>query len=334
VERGPELPEPVANNAVAAAVVDGRPRLFSFLGIGPGRDDRAISLRAYALDVKTSRWERLPDVPGTVGRLAATAQVLEGRVFLFGGYEVASDGSETTSPATDIYHVGERRYSRGRDAPVPLDDSVSGVWRNRLIYLVSGWSTNRTVPTVAVYDPAADTWAEATPIPGTPVFGHAGGLIDDTIVYCGGARMLGADRAPKYGPTAECHRGDIDPAQPTTIRWRAITHHPGATRYRAAAGPVRTSTHRGILFVGGTTNPYNYNAVGYDGRPAEPDPTSWLYDVATDQWVAGPRLEVATMDHRGLVGAGGAWWIIGGFGAGQTVSAHVARLALERAERE
>jgi N-acetylneuraminic acid mutarotase len=333
IGRGPDLPAPVANNAVTAALVDGRPRLVSFLGLGPARDFAAITTHAYALDPGGTAWERLPDVPGTVGRLAATAQAVGPRVFLFGGYEVAADGKETTSPATDIYVIAERRYQRGADAPVPLDDTVSGVWRDRLIYLVSGWSTDRTMTAVQVYDPAADHWFAATPIPGTPVFGHAGGLINDTLVYCGGAKMLGT-ATPKYGISAECYRGDISPADPATIAWRAIAAHPGAPRYRAAAGPVRTASHTGIMFVGGTANPYNYNGIGYDARPAEPESTSWFYDTVRDTWEAGPVLDVPTMDHRGLVGAGGAWWIIGGFGAGQTVSTHVTRLAVGGVARD
>ncbi len=326
-EAGPALPVPVANNAVAAAMVDGRPHLFSFLGLGTGRDHAAITTRAFALDLATARWEPLPDVPGAVGRLAATAQAVGPRVFVFGGYEVAADGKETTSPATDIYLIAERRYTRGADAPVPLDDTVSGVWRDRLIFLVSGWATDRTVTTVQAYDPAADRWLAATPIPGTPVFGHAGGLIDDTLVYCGGARMLGAV-TPKYGPSAECYRGDINPEDPSVIAWRAIAAHPGAPRYRAAAGAVRTAAHTGIMFVGGTTNPYNYNGLGYDGRPSEPESSSWIYDTAKDAWVAGPVVDAPTMDHRGLVGAAGAWWIVGGFGRGQAVSPHVTRVSV------
>ena len=324
---------PLANNAVAAALVDGTPRIFTFLGLGPGRDFRAISTAAYSLDPDGTAWERLPDVPGGIGRLAATAQTIGRRVFLFGGYEVAADGKETTSPATDIYLLAERRYIRGADAPVPLDDSVSGVWRDRLIYLVSGWSTDRTVTTVQAYDPDADRWFAATPIPGTAVFGHAGGLSGDTLVYCGGAKMLGAT-TPKYGISDQCYRGDIDPADPTTIAWRAIAAHPGAPRYRAAAGPVRTASHTGIMFVGGTANPYNYNGIGYNGRPAEPETASWLYDVAGDRWVAGPVIDTPSMDHRGLVDAGGAWWIIGGLSRGQLVSTTATRLTVSESGKD
>ena len=103
IEAGPELPVPVANNAVAAATIDGRPHLFSFLGLESGRDYRAITTRGFAIDLTTARWEPLPDVPGSVGRLAATAQAIGSRVYVFGGYEVAADGTEITSPATDIY---------------------------------------------------------------------------------------------------------------------------------------------------------------------------------------------------------------------------------------
>lgn len=326
VTGGPDLPLAVGNNAVAAATVQGRPWLFSFLGLESGRDYRAITTKAFALDVERGQWEVLPAVPGRVGRLAATAQGLGERVYVFGGYEVAADGKETTSPATDIYVVSERRYARGADQPVPLDDAVSGVWRDRLIYLVSGWSTDRTVATVQAYDAAADRWVAATSIPGTPVFGHAGGLIDDTIVYCGGAKMLGAG-TPKYGISPECFRGDINPNNPAEIAWRAIASHPGAPRYRAAAGPVRTPAATGIMFAGGTANPYNYNGIGYDGQPAEPEAATWIYDVGRDAWVAGPDLGHPTMDHRALVHAADALWVVGGFARGQAVTAHVTRLS-------
>lgn len=327
VASGPELPMPVANNAVAAATIDGQPRLFSFLGLGPERDYRAITRRAFVLDPASGRWTPLPDVPGVVGRLAATAQAIGSRVFLFGGYEVAADGTETTSPATDIYVAAEGRYVRGADAPVALDDAVSGVWRGRLIYLVSGWSTDRTVTTVQAYDAEANRWIAATPIPGTPVFGHAGGVIGDTIVYCGGAKMTGA-ATPKYVISPECHRGDIDPANPASIAWRAIAAHPGAPRYRAAAGPVRAGADAGIMFVGGTANPYNYNGIGYDGRPSEPEAATWIYDPGRDAWIAGPTVDAPTMDHRALVDAAGSWWIVGGFAGAQTVTARVTRLTV------
>lgn len=325
VASAPALPEPVANNAVASATVGGRARVFSFLGIGPGRDWRAVHQHAYALDVASGTWERLPDVPGRAGRLAATAQVWGDRVYVFGGYEVAADGTETSAPATDIYDIRARRYTRGSDIPTPVDDSVSGEWRGRLIYLVGGWSKSDNVSVVQIYDPAADVWHTATPLIGTPVFGHAGAIVNDTIVYCGGAKVR-APSVPKYAPTDECHRGDIDPDRPASIAWKRIASHPGPPRYRAAAGPVQIGPRAGVLFVGGTRNPYNYSGVGYDGQPSEPIATSWIYDIVADRWIEGPRLPEPTMDHRGVVRAGDEWFVVGGFAAGQTVTARVSRL--------
>lgn len=325
VEAGPTMPAPTANNAVVAANVDGRPWIFSFMGLGTGKDYRAITRSAYAMDVAEGRWEPLPDVPGSVGRIAPTAQALGGLIYLFGGYSVDADGREISEPAVDVFDVQARQYSRAADMPVPVDDTVSGVWRNRLIFLVSGWSTDDNVNVVQVFDPERNQWAGASPIRGTPVFGHAGAIARDVIVYCGGAKVQ-APKTPKYVINTECYRGDINPDDPTRITWRAIAHHPGPARYRAAAGPVRTSGLTGVMFVGGTTNPYNYNGVGYDGQPSEPESTSWIYDINRDAWVAGPATP-PTMDHRGLVEAAGAWWTVGGFGPGQAVSGQVTRLS-------
>ncbi len=325
VEAGPRLPEPVANNAVTGATIDGRALVFSFLGIGAARDYRAIVRSAYQLDVRRGLWERLPDVPGRAGRLAATAQSLNGRVYVFGGYEVAADAKETTASATDIYDIASRAYTRGADIPIPVDDSVSGVWRDRLIYLVGGWSMSANVAVVQIYDPARDEWQQATPMIGTAVFGHAGGIVRDAIVYCGGAKM-NAPGTPKYLPSSDCYRGDISPSSPATIAWRRIASMPGPQRYRIAAGPVEAGGVSGVIFMGGTSNPYNYNAVGYDGKPSEPEPSSWIYDVVNDRWLAGPRSAVATMDHRGVAHAGDAWYVVGGFAKGQDVTAHVSRI--------
>ncbi len=325
VEAGPPLPEAIANNAVAASTVDGRDRLFTFLGLGAGKDFRAITTKAWALDLALGRWEALPNVPGPVGRIAATAQAFGERVYVFGGYSVAADSKETTSPAVNIYDVRKRSYSRGTDIPVPVDDTVSAVWRDRLIFLISGWSVDNNIDAVQIYDPALDRWRRATSVPGVPVFGHAGGIARDSIIYCGGARVQ-APKSPKYVINPECYRGDIDPLDPTAVAWRGIASHPGGSRYRAAAGAVQTGGVVGVMFVGGTSNPYNYNGVGYDGQPSEPEAASWIYDIDRNVWVEGPRLTAPSMDHRGLVATGGAWWTIGGFGRAQTVSNQVTRI--------
>ena len=96
--------------------------------------------------------------------------------------------------ATSWFYGRELVYS-GRSPVVPRGgharagrQAVIGVTHDRYIYLVGGSSKNGPVNNVQVYDAEKNTWSQATAFPGTPVFGHAGGLTDDTIVYVDGAK--------------------------------------------------------------------------------------------------------------------------------------------------
>ena len=58
------LPDPASNNAVASAMLDGIPYLFSFSGLGVGKAASDIHSRAYAVNIP-EQWARdLPSVPG------------------------------------------------------------------------------------------------------------------------------------------------------------------------------------------------------------------------------------------------------------------------------
>lgn len=328
----PPLPRALANNAVAAVPMDGRLTLFSFLGLDSTRRWTGIVRDAFRWERGSGAWRRIAPVPGREGRLAATAQALRGRIYLLGGYTVGAAGDEVSLPNVDIYDPASGSWSSGAAIPVPVDDAVSGVWRDSLVYLVSGWSQRDNVADVQVYDPGRDRWSAATPIPGSPVFGHAGGIVGDAIVYCDGVRV-DPSRDPRFVLTEECWRGDIDPDHPERIAWGRLPPHPGGPKYRAAAGAVPA---RGlVVFAGGTDNPYNYDGVGYDGRPSAPSAATFAYDVVMGRWLLGPRKARPTMDHRGLVGAGDRYYVVGGMTSGREVTAHVGELRLEpRLERE
>jgi len=82
------LPVPVANNAVASLPLPGGTRLFSFLGLDSTKTGAGITRRAFSYDPGSNEWREIRAVPGPVGRLAAAAAGLKGRVYLFGGYMV------------------------------------------------------------------------------------------------------------------------------------------------------------------------------------------------------------------------------------------------------
>jgi N-acetylneuraminic acid mutarotase len=185
------LPAPVSNNAVAISHDERGARIFSFMGIGPKKTWDAVTTSAYEMDPGTGKWTEKRPVPGVAGRLAASAVALHDQVFIFGGYVVDAQGGETTVSDLNVFVPVENRYYRGHDIPVPVDDAVVGLYRDRYIFLIGGWSGSgskgNAVRNVQVYDTDKDTWMQATPIPGTPVFGHAGAIIDDTIVSSGRA---------------------------------------------------------------------------------------------------------------------------------------------------
>ncbi|MFQ5704300.1 MAG: Kelch repeat-containing protein [Gemmatimonadales bacterium] len=311
------MPVPITNNAVAAVTTPSGPAVFSFLGLDATKLSGGIVSSAFRWNVGDSNWTEIESVAGP-GRLAATAQVVEGKIYLFGGYTVAQDGTEKSTPHVDIYDPETDSWTSGTHIPIPTDDAVSGVWRDSLIYLVSGWHDRDNIDNVQIYDPATDSWSQATPIPGPPVFGHAGSIAGNTIVYIDGVRTN--PERPRFSMAGSSWRGEIDPSDPTKITWNRLADHPGPPLYRAAAGAVENS----VVFAGGTDNPYNYNGVGYNGVPSEPRRNVFAYDVELGRWLTLDSLSLATMDHRGIAVAGGTMTIVGGMTAGQTVTRHVA----------
>ncbi len=314
------LPSALSNNAVAVYREHHQDLVFSFMGIGAGKSWKDITNAAYALDLGTGKWSPVRPVPGTAGRIGSVAVTAREQIFLLGGYVVDGRGEEITLRDVNLYEPIGNRWYRGTDLPFPVDDSIAGVYRNRYIYVVSGWSNSDALKNVQVYDVEKDTWSQATPISGTPVFGHAGSVVGDTIVYVDGAYKNPAGK-PKYIPSDECWMGKIQRGDPNKIEWTKLPPHPGSARFRIAAGASEKDDK--IYFAGGTNNPYNYDGIGFDGIPAEPSPTSFAFNVRTGKWETLPDSPAATMDHRGLIAASNGLLVIGGMEKGQKVTAGV-----------
>lgn len=290
--------------------------VLSFLGIDSTKAWSGVTNAAYRWDFGSDDvWREIESVPGP-GRLAATVQAARGRVFLFGGYTVAEDGSERSVPDVNVYDPWRDAWGRAADMPLPVDDAVSGVWRRSLIYLVSGWHDTGNVTDVQIFDPSMNVWTTGTSIPGEPVFGHSGAIAGDEIIYVGGAKIVAG--RPRFVADSAAWRGLIDRVDPTRIAWEAIPHPPGAPLYRAASGAVGER----VVLAGGTDNPYNYDGVGYDGVPSSPGPVLLTYN-GEEGWVSLPPPPVATMDHRTLGVAGGYVFLVGGMVEGQRVSDRV-----------
>ena len=324
----PALPEAVTNNAVAAVKAGRREYLVSFNGLGEAKTHADALASTWIYDSRSREWAEADPVPGDVGRLASVAAAADGLVYVFGGYTVAGDGSEVSTPWTHAFDPRKRRFEERAPMPVPVDDAVAVTFDDRYVYLVSGWHELGNVNLVQRYDTRKDTWVQATPIPGPAVFGHAGGIVGDTIVYCDGVAVEVHDDRPRdFVAVPDCYLGIIDNEDGRRIDWRSVDYHPGLPRYRMAAAGV--AAVNGVLFVGGSENPYNYNGMGYNGQPSEPAGGALLFDIDTLSWrVLGFEGE-ATMDHRGLVPFAGQWLTVGGMASDQRVTDRVIAYELE-----
>jgi N-acetylneuraminic acid mutarotase len=329
------LPTPISNNAVAISHDSGDSRIFSFMGIGPKKTWDAVTGSSYELNPATGKWKELRPVPGVAGRLGASAVALHDQVFIFGGYVVDGQGGETTVPDLNVFVPAENRYYRGKDIPVPVADAVVGLYHDRYIFVIGGRSTadaeskdGGAVRNVQIYDTDKDTWTQATPIPGTPVFGHAGAIVGDTIVFVDGARKNTGGANPKYIASSDCWMGTLPSSKKgdiTKIEWSQIVAHPGSARFRIAAGAGASDRRGGkIYFSGGSDAPYDYKGIGYNGKPAEPSALTFAYDIYSNQWeTVNEDVSEPTMDHRGMLVMGHKLVVVGGMRFSQQVTGNV-----------
>ncbi len=319
----PEMPVPHANNAVVGAVFHGKMHLFSFAGLKAEKTWKDTSKEAFMYVEGRDGWENLPDLPVEEGRLAATAEIVGERVYYFGGYTVAEDGSEKSTPENFEYNPYDRTYTRIADMPVPTDDAVSFVYKNRYIYLISGWHDVGNIRDVQVYDTVEKIWFQATDYPGSPVFGHAGGIVGNKFIIADGVAVIGKDEKGRrqFDTVNEGWMGTIDPENPAKITYRRLPQLPGKGHYRmAASGDVEANR---VIFAGGTPTAYNYTGIGYNGSPAKPSAHVFAWDFSKDNWVALEDKSTASMDHRGLLKWQRGWITVGGLYEGQIVTPKV-----------
>jgi len=322
------LPDPISNNAVAIAKLKGEMALFSFMGIGPKKTWDAVTSEAYTIFVGSGKAFTIHPVPGTAGRIGAMAIGIGTRVFLFGGY-VLYQGGGMAVPDANVYDTGHDQWSRAPDVPVAVGDAVIGLYHERYIYLVGGRSNHGPVSDVQIYDLEKNRWSHATPTPGAAVFGHAGAIVGDTILYVDGAQRNPAGNSPRMIASDECWLGKIDHHHPAKITWTKVPNHPGNARFRIASGGSALDDK--IYFAGGTDNPYDFNGIGYDGKPSEPSPVVFAFDVHSSKWeLLNDNAPNPTMDHRGLVVTREGLVVIGGMEKGQQVTSRVALISKDR----
>lgn len=311
------IPVPTSNNAVVGLKISGQFLVYSLTGIGPKKTWNDVSNSAYAYNTKYETWTALKPVPGS-GRLGAIAVAVKEQIFLIGGYVPDPRGAQAIIPDVSIYEPQNLRWYRGAELPVPVRDAVAGVYRDRWVYVIGGFSNKGPTSEVQLYDTEIDKWSQATPAPGAPVFGHAGGIVNDTIVYVDGGVRTSAP--PGFATSSDCWLGKIDRHDPHKIEWTKLPPHPGDARYRIATGV--SEKEQKIYFAGGSSKLYEFDGIGFDGQPAEPSSVIFDYNIKAGAWeTIDEAWKTPTMDHHGLAVASDGLIIVGGMDGGQKVVA-------------
>lgn len=322
------LPEAIANNAVAVAEGPDGPTLFSFNGLKSGQSWQDTSNSAFACPIAKQECSVIAPVPVPEGRLASAAVTVAGQIYIFGGYTVAENGDEVSTPEVFAFDPKMGSYAEKAAMPTPVDDMVALPYKDRYIYLVSGWHDEGNVSLVQLYDTQFDSWSVATEYPGEPVFGHAGGLANNSIIVSDGVAVAPelVNGRRKFVAAKFTWRGDIDPGDPRIISWRRVEDHAGPPLYRMAA--LGDNSRGQVIFAGGGDNPYNYNGIGYNGTPAKPSSGYFAYDLKTDTWQDLGKLAEPSMDHRALARSGQDFYIVGGMDTEQQVLSRIVRFRL------
>ena len=319
------LPEPVSNNAVCEGFIDGVPYLFSFAGIDTTKIFSGTHLKSFRMNLETGESERIDDLPGDQGLLATGASRIGNIIYIVGGYTVNANGSEVTSRKVRRYDIENNEFlSDAADLIVPTDDHVQAVWRDSLLYVVTGWSNSANIRFTQVYDPISDNWTNGTLLPNDnnyTSFGASGAIVDDKIYYFGGARSTGNFPIQNY-----LRVGEINPDDPSEVTWTISQPDADINGYRMAATMMDDQVH----WIGGSNNTYNYNGIAYDGSGGVP--------TANQELVFVEGLEInpfeidneVPMDLRGIAKISETeQYIAGGMLANQQVTDKVFKLELK-----
>jgi N-acetylneuraminic acid mutarotase len=167
---------PTARQGVCAAAVDGI--IYAIGGWNPSGDLSTVE----AYDPATDTWTTKADMP--TRRNNPAVAVVDGIIYVISG----NPGIEVTS-AVEAYNPATDKWTTKADMPTARDEADACVIDGR-IYVSGGASAwpgtdSPTLSTVEVYDPATDTWTQASDMPRAR-FAHAASVVNGKMYIFGG----------------------------------------------------------------------------------------------------------------------------------------------------
>ena len=259
----------------------------------------------------------MPPLPQGLTRIAAGASTVNNKIYIIGGYHVFANFNEESLNFVHVFDPETNNFSPDAEpVPIPIDDHVQAVWRDSLIFVITGWSQNTNVANVQIFNPALNEWTVGTSVPNNnfyKAFGASGDFVGDTVYYNGGAVIGGS-----FPGTVQLRKGVVDPNVPSQIIWSIGEENPGDKGYRMGA----ISLGEKVFWVGGGGQTYNFDGIAYNGSGiVEPLERIMHYDPITFSWTISPNTPFSVMDMRGVAKVSDSSFIIcGGMTNGAKVS--------------
>jgi N-acetylneuraminic acid mutarotase len=249
--------------AISSCAVNGIVYVF---GIG-WSSYSSVPVGVAKYDSVSDRWTSLPDMPSRQGW--ATAGVVKGKCYVIGGASsfggVASTAVYEFDPKNESWRVRSSLPDRRTMAAAAVVDNK--------IYVVGGGDDDSflpdLLPSVAIYDPATDSWSKGADMP-TPRFLLAAAAVDGKIYAIGGTsdeNNVLSDIVERYDPV--------------TNKWTTVENMPAGRRGHSA------NVLRGIIYV-------------VAGVAQGSDLTTVRFDPQSNTWSNGVAIKNARFAHNSL----------------------------------
>ena len=299
-------PLPRATQEVYCTTWNGQIVVAGGLRSGADSNRRFTTLKETAFfDPSTETWTRGPALPSPRHHIVLAET--NGTVYGFGGFvgKTLRDGFQFRR---DVYSFDGDQWARIGTMPRPLGETVALAVEGRVHLMTGSLHPNDGASEGAsrahlVYDPGADAWSDARPVP-TRRSSATGAVIDGHVYVVAGRRTDG-------GVT---NLGAVERYDPATDTWAELRPLP------QPSGGLAGAAFDGMLYVFGG----EYFSEG--GGVYE---HTWAYDPDADAWTQ--HAPMPTPRH-GLAGAAleGHIYAIGGntaAGIGAATSSAVERLS-------
>jgi N-acetylneuraminic acid mutarotase len=169
-----ELPINIGHHV--SGVIDGK--LYVAGGLHKSSSGAVKASGSYVYDPATDVWDPIAPMNSTIsqddlnsGILQASSCVLDGKLYVFGGFRFLDEGIAQHTATSEMYDPEKDVWTDLDEMPLPVAHHASVVYNDK-IYLFGGttesnygYGTLKPSNRVFEYDPSTDSWQEMEPMP-------------------------------------------------------------------------------------------------------------------------------------------------------------------------